>query len=645
MSTTVYHWYAKNNTAKSITVNGLFLPTILSGQTVDLLLYEAESRLSANPDIRSLQVSGSLTIRKTTEVIPGPDPDPTPQMITEVIGTSPLTLTLEDHVISGNISAATSSAAGTMSVTDKTKLDGLQAALDGKASVLSLTGHTEDIDNPHQTTAAQVGAYTVSETDTLLSGKAELGDLSSSGTAPLTLGYSTSTGEFTGSIALSSATQNGYLSSTDWSAFDAKLDLDSLSASGSSPLTLSYNSSTGAFSGSIAVATATQNGYLSSGDWTTFDNKLDTADLSGYVPFSGGTANLNLGAYTITAGGEVIVSTTTPQQTVKYDTANYYTTTVSSAGAVTFDAVGTSSGFIFSDSVAFSAGISNGAVDFTVQTNKGSFTVDGNTTTGPVIDYDINASSAAAFTAIRLGNGTMASGTSGSFTNVHLNPTINQSGTAGYTVLKVSSTETGVGSGSKLLADMRVGGVSKFSVSSAGVITGSYDTSNYFTTTVSAAGLVTFNAVGASAGFVFNSDVSTPSVSNLSGDLTFADASGTTTLTSLKSMRNVWISVTGQSEGNLTISDATNWDTQYSFISSIKVVTASTDWDMWLCETSAFNTSLITSRKIAQNVNGNYDISIMREYNSDSNNVYLIYTDTSGTNTASILISGEARRH
>jgi hypothetical protein len=131
-----------------------------------------------------------------------------------------------------------------------------------------------------------------------------------------------------------------------------------------------------------------------------------------------------------------------------------------------------------------------------------------------------------------------------------------------------------------------------------------------------------------------------------SNNLSFTDANaGTVTLTSLKSMRNIWISAATQSEGNLTLSDGTNWATQYSFISYINVVCASTNWSMWLCETSAFNTGLITTRQIASNINGNATLYINQEYNSDGNNVYIIYTDVAGTATASILISGEARRH
>jgi hypothetical protein len=128
-------------------------------------------------------------------------------------------------------------------------------------------------------------------------------------------------------------------------------------------------------------------------------------------------------------------------------------------------------------------------------------------------------------------------------------------------------------------------------------------------------------------------------------ELTFTDSSGTATLTTLKSMRNVWISASGQSEGNLTLADGTNWAAQYSFIDSIRVLTSSTSWDLWLCETSAFNTALISSRHLADDISGNYDIDVHREYNSDSNNAYLIYTDNSGANTADFYISGEGRRH
>lgn len=56
--------------------------------------------------------------------------------------------------------------------------------------------------------------------------------------------------------------------------------------SASSPLT--YNSGTGAFG--IQVANGSQNGYLSSTDWTTFNNKLSTATAAAtYLALTGGT--------------------------------------------------------------------------------------------------------------------------------------------------------------------------------------------------------------------------------------------------------------------------------------------------------------------------------------------------------------------
>lgn len=51
-----------------------------------------------------------------------------------------------------------------------------------------------------------------------------------------------------------------------------------------------------------------------------------------------------------------------------------------------------------------------------------------------------------------------------------IDPTINQSGTAGYTALLVNPTESATGSGSKLLADFQVGGVSKASIDHAGAV-------------------------------------------------------------------------------------------------------------------------------------------------------------------------------
>ena len=60
---------------------------------------------------------------------------------------------------------------------------------------------------------------------------------------------------------------------------------------------------------------------------------------------------------------------------------------------------------------------------------------------------------------------------SGSQTLFSATPTINQTGTAGYTALLINPTETGTGSGTKRLIDAQVSGVSRFSVDNAGLVT------------------------------------------------------------------------------------------------------------------------------------------------------------------------------
>jgi hypothetical protein len=107
-----------------------------------------------------------------------------------------------------------------------------------------------------------------------------------SATTPLS--YNSGTGAFT--ILQSSGSSNGYLSSTDWTTFNNKAALGSFSAT----TPLAYNSGTGAFT--IQVANSGQNGYLTSTDWNTFNNKQSTITtgnltetVSSVLTISGGT--------------------------------------------------------------------------------------------------------------------------------------------------------------------------------------------------------------------------------------------------------------------------------------------------------------------------------------------------------------------
>ena len=122
-----------------------------------------------------------------------------------------------------------------------------------------------------------------------------------SATTPLF--YNSGTGAF--SIQVANTGQSGYLTNTDWNTFNGKqsaLSFGNLTETSSSILTIAGG--TGAVIGSgttIAVkqANSTQSGYLSSTDWTTFNNKqsaltnpITGTGTSGYVPKFNGTTTL-----------------------------------------------------------------------------------------------------------------------------------------------------------------------------------------------------------------------------------------------------------------------------------------------------------------------------------------------------------------
>lgn len=82
---------------------------------------------------------------------------------------------------------------------------------------------------------------------------------------------------------------------------------------------------------------------------------------------------------------------------------------------------------------------------------------------------------------INIGSGNSWTASSGNQTALGIDPTVNQSSTAGYTILLVNPTETATGSGAKLLADFQVGGTSKFKISNTGKITTSGNVINVAT--------------------------------------------------------------------------------------------------------------------------------------------------------------------
>jgi len=95
-------------------------------------------------------------------------------------------------------------------------------------------------------------------------------------------------------IRQSSASSDGWLSSTDWSTFNSKQPAGSYltSVTVDSPLT---GAGTSASHLSIPAANGSTNGYLTSTDWTTFNNKASTSSptFTGDVTLS--TGNLVIG--------------------------------------------------------------------------------------------------------------------------------------------------------------------------------------------------------------------------------------------------------------------------------------------------------------------------------------------------------------
>lgn len=87
--------------------------------------------------------------------------------------------------------------------------------------------------------------------------------------------------------------------------------------------------------------------------------------------------------------------------------------------------------------------------------------------------------------AVNIGGGSNSfTGSSGTQIALGIDPVINQSSTASYTALLVNPTETTTGSGTKLLADFQVGGVSKVKIDNTGVITAAAGTASGSVVTV-----------------------------------------------------------------------------------------------------------------------------------------------------------------
>jgi trimeric autotransporter adhesin len=111
------------------------------------------------------------------------------------------------------------------------------------------------------------------------------------------------------SITLANATTDGYLSSTDWNTFNNKQPSGTYvnSVGATSPVASSGGTTPTI---SMAQANATTDGYLSSTDWTTFNNKGTGNGSVTSVDVLGGTTGLTTSGGPITGAGNITIAGT-----------------------------------------------------------------------------------------------------------------------------------------------------------------------------------------------------------------------------------------------------------------------------------------------------------------------------------------------
>jgi len=131
-----------------------------------------------------------------------------------------------------------------------------------------------------------------------------------------------------------------------------------------------------------------------------------------------------------------------------------------------------------------------------------------------------------------------------------------------------------------------------------------------------------------------------------SNNMTFTDAVvGTKTLKQLGSPTYVYIKASTQSEGDLHLSDGTNWGVSKAMISIIRIETSSTDWDLYILQNDngfVADDANIPRFRIMADGDGDANIRVSYPYEDEdaSGEVHLYYIDNSGTNTADIYVIG-----
>ena len=191
---------------------------------------------------------------------------------------------------------------------------GTTPAISMAAATTSVNGYLTSTDwttfnNKQAALVSGTNIKTVNSTSLLGSGDISVGVTSVTGTAPVV-----SSGGATPAISMAAATGsvNGYLTSTDWTTFNNKgsgsvtsvaaLTLGTTGTDLSS--TVATGTTTPVITLNVPTASASNRGALSSADWTTFNNKGSGSVTSASVVSANGFA------------GTVATSTTTPAITI-----------------------------------------------------------------------------------------------------------------------------------------------------------------------------------------------------------------------------------------------------------------------------------------------------------------------------------------
>jgi hypothetical protein len=252
--------------------------------------------------------------------------------------------------------------------TGATTLTGYLIGNGTSAFTASTTIPTTDLSGTISNAQLANSSITINSNTVSLGGSVNVGTITSvSGTAPIQ-----SSGGNTPTISITQAgvSTNGYLSSTDWNTFNNKQPSGSYvtSVGATSPVASSGGTTPTI---SMSVATASTNGYLTSSDWNTFNNKG-----SGTVTSVSGTGSVNgiTLTGTVTTSGNIVLggalSNVTNAQ-LQNSSITINSTSISLGGSATITAntpnaltIGTGlSGTSFNGSSAVTIAISNTGVN------------------------------------------------------------------------------------------------------------------------------------------------------------------------------------------------------------------------------------------------------------------------------------------